>query len=93
MDPFASGSWNPPGRSAAWRLRMALGGVLLLGLAALLWWRPQILIWLISGLIALLGVFCLLSALLARGGGGDPEAWRRAAADESAGGRTSSTDS
>lgn len=65
----AEGSWNPPGRTPSWRLSMLIAGLVLagIGVAILLW--PWLIVWAIAGVFLLLGAFCLLSALLARGGG------------------------
>jgi len=60
-------SWSTGGRSWSWRAGMLLGGLILCGYAwALVRW-PWLLGWSVAAGCALVGVFCVASALLARG--------------------------
>ena len=61
--------WNPGGRSAGWRLGMAVAGGLVAGAGVALFLWPWLLIWLLSGLLVLVGLFLVVSALAARGPG------------------------
>ncbi len=62
------GSWNPPGRGGRWRFAMLVFGLCLGGAgAAILVW-PQLIIWALAGTFMLVGLFFVLSALLARTG-------------------------
>ena len=61
------GGWNPGGRSVGWRLGMLGGGLLLAGAGVALYVWPQLLTLAVSGILALVGLFLVVSALLARG--------------------------
>ena len=65
--PQDSPHWAPGGRSPRWRLGMVAAGALTGGLGLALYLRPQILIWLLAGILVALGSVLLLSGLLARG--------------------------
>lgn len=69
-------AWNPGGRRPGWRIGMALAGALLAGAGVALFLWPALLIWLLSGLLVLAGVFCVLSAVLARGATPEPPRWQ-----------------
>ena len=58
---------NPGGRSPRWRLGMVVGGGALAGAGVALYLYPQILIWLLSGSLVLLGAVLVLSGICARG--------------------------
>ena len=58
---------NPGGRSPRWRVGMIVGGTAIAGAGVALYLYPQILIWLLSGSLVLLGAVLALSGICARG--------------------------
>lgn len=65
-------SWNPPGRSARWRLGMLIAGVIVAGIGVLILLWPQIIVWAIAGFFLLLGAGLIVSAIAARGAEAPP---------------------
>jgi len=63
------GTWNPPGRSLPWRIRMFVAGLLAIGVGVCVYVWPQILIWAVAGSFVVIGVGFLISGLSARSGG------------------------
>ena len=61
------GTTNPGGRSPRWRLGMIVGGAALGGAGVALYLYPQLLIWLLSGSLVVLGAVLVLSGICARG--------------------------